>query len=123
MDSSALKRRCFSRAAQGQIEFWALAPKGMYFPPSALPRRLKPGLIFCFFGTAQAVPFKNREVLSGLSRLAGADVNGQGRDVEEDAVDARVGANPGDVGAGIAGRGVLSKTHGGGVEAVRLRGN
>jgi hypothetical protein len=62
-DSSALKGRGFSRAAQGQIEFWALAPEGVYFQPLAFPRRLKPRPIFCFFGTAKAVPFQNSEFL------------------------------------------------------------
>jgi hypothetical protein len=63
LDSSALKGRGFSRAAQGQIESWALAPEGIYFQPFAFPRRLKPHPISCFIGTAKAVPFQNCELL------------------------------------------------------------
>jgi hypothetical protein len=57
------KGRGFNRAAQGQIESWALAPEGIYFQPFAFPRRLKPHPISCFIGTAKAVPFQNCELL------------------------------------------------------------
>jgi hypothetical protein len=41
----------------------------MYFSALCIPWRLKPRLIFCFLGTAKAVPFKTASFYTGPERV------------------------------------------------------